>query len=340
MATFIGFDIGRSSTKIVAAHGKERTEILFPSSVRAAITITDEMEAARARKETVLVNNKAYFFGDTAMLQGNDDLDGGLTPDWVYSDEHLALFLGGMEKLRQNGVPDVDTALVVVGLPASMFSSQKAKLSNILTQACPQIEVRVLPQSLGPFHQMMFTVDGKENASVNADQSNWAVIEVGQYTTDYAMLLQGRPVENAFGSCDGMRIAAEQLQRSLRQDQLNLDMVEATNALRTKQVKNFGNLVDVSSQVADAVVPLAQTIVNKSNQLIGGKARELDGVLVAGGGAPLVFPALKKVWPHAQLTDNSRFAVADGFCRFAVAMNNFRASQGKAKSKSTSSEEA
>lgn len=329
MQTCIGFDIGRSSVKIVAAWGPHREEVLYPSSVVPAFKITDDREAERVQNETVLVNGREYFFGETAMLQGQDDLAGGMRDDWVYTEQHAALFLGGLKKLKIANVPNVDTAFIVMGLPAALFASQKSGLSQELVKLAPRAELRVMPQSLGPYHQMMFTKEGYESSEVRSDDDNWAVIEVGQYTTDYALLLQGHTIENAFGSCDGMRIAAEHLQRGLRKRDFSVSLVEATDILRTKTLRNFGKRIDVSDEVAMAVEPLAATIIDKANQLIGRSARSLDGVLVAGGGAPLVLPALLKTWPHAKLTDNSRFSVAEGFCRYALAFNNYRRSQGK-----------
>lgn len=324
MQTCIGFDIGRSSVKIVAAWGEQREEILFQSSVVPAFKITDDREAERVVAETVILNGREYFFGETAMLQGQDDLAGGLRDDWVYTEQHAALFLGGLKKLKAAGVPNVETAIIVLGLPAALFASQKSGLSQELSKLAPRAELRVMPQSLGPYHQMMFTSDGNESTEVQSDHDSWAVIEVGQYTTDYALLLQGHTIENAFGSCDGMRIAAEHLQRALRNRDFSISLVEATDLLRTKTLRNYGERLDISQDVALAVEPLAAQIIDKANQLIGRSARSLDGILVAGGGAPLVLPALQRTWPHAKLTDNSRFSVAEGFCRYALAFNLYR----------------
>ena len=250
MQTCIGFDIGRSSVKIVASwdDADQRAEVLFPSSVVPAFKITDDQEAERVQAETVLVNGREFFFGETAMLQGQDDLAGGLRDDWVYTEQHAALFLGGLQKLRKVGVPAVDSALIIMGLPSALFASQKSGLSQALIKLAPRAELRVMPQSLGPYHQMMFTKDGHESREVKPDEDSWAVIEVGQYTTDYALLLQGHTIENAFGSCDGMRIAAEHLQRDLRKRNFAVSLVEATDLLRTKKLRNYGQTINVTKK--------------------------------------------------------------------------------------------
>jgi hypothetical protein len=58
--------------------------------------------------------------------------------------------------------------------------------------------------------------------------------------------------------------------------------------------------------------------------------REFNGVLVAGGGAAAVLPALKQLWPHAQLAEDGaggvaldgevlsgpRFLISEGYYRY------------------------
>ena len=325
MRTCVGLDIGRSSVKVVSRSPEGRREILFPSSVCPAFAITDEREQLRALEETVTVNQRDYFFGATAALQGQDDLLAGLRDDWVFTDSHTALFRGALRKLQVSGVSGVDSALVVVGLPASLYASQKTRLLAELARYAPKIEMRVLPQSIGPYQQMLFNSDGSENPDFNADEDSWGVIEIGQYTTDYALLLEGHPIENAFGSCDGMRISAQALQRSLSEKGFMVNLSESTDILRTKKVRNYGEKVDVTADVMTSVERLGQIIVDKANQLIGKQARSLDGILVAGGGASLIMPFLQKAWPHARLMENPRFSVAEGFCRYACAFENYRA---------------
>ena len=48
--------------------------------------------------------------------------------------------------------------------------------------------------------------------------------------------------------------------------------------------------------------------------------RKLDGVLLAGGGAPIVHPHIQAKWPHAYLADKPRLAVAEGMRRFGMAL--------------------
>lgn len=327
MRTCIGLDIGRSSVKVVARSNSGRVQTLIPSSVCPAIDLTDEREAARAVADTVKINGVSYFFGETAQLQGGDDLSGGLRDDWVFTPRHAALFKGALWRLKTLGVPGIDSAIIVLGLPAQVYAAQKNQLAEYMKPYAPSAEIRISSQPLGPYQQLLFTETGEENRNFHADESSWGVIEIGQYTTDYALLMEGRVIENAFGSTDGMSIAATRLQKIMQEKNISIDLNEATLCLEKGRLKQYGQWIDVKNEVETAVSALASRVADKATHLIGRQARALDGILVAGGGAPLLMPSLQKAWPHVQMLFNPRFAVAEGFHRFALGLELYRNSK-------------
>lgn len=330
MKTFIAVDLGRSAVKLVAYDGTndKRETLLYPSAVIPAKPLSDEGARARATSETVTVNSKSYFFGDTAIRQGHDDLLGGLRDDWFVTDHHRALFLGGLRKLTEAGVPDVDSALIVVGLPSTMYAAHKAQLAKVLSALVPQANIKVMPQALGPYFALAFDEKGQETAKIDAD-GMYGTIEVGQYTTDYALVIEGDPIDDAYGSCSGMSKVAASLQRILQQKDYTVSLSEATQALATKEIKNFGKIVDVRADVATAVEPLAEEIYMKSREVFGSYLRKLDKIVLAGGGAGLVAPRLSSEWGTLELVPNERFAVAEGFLRYALATGAVSEKQGK-----------
>jgi hypothetical protein len=128
-----------------------------------------------------------------------------------------------------------------------------------------------------------------------------------------------------------MRIAAEQLQRAiLEAHKVKVTFAEATDLLARPSLRCFGRMIDVSELVRAASTPLARTIADKASQIFGDSVRSLSGIRVAGGGAPLVRAALAEKWADAadgQLPDyfvsvvpDARFAVAEGFLRFALGL--------------------
>jgi len=333
-----GIDVGRSATKAVSIVDGVRAMISFPSAICPAIRLTDASAAARAQVETVKIGSHEYFTGETAIIQGRDEMLGGLSDDWASSEQHGALILAAIKRLEAQGIAGVATGLVVVGLPARVFASQRKHYAAAVSELLPEAEVKVVPQPMGPYYTMLFDESGMEQGGV--DSGSWAFIEVGQFTTDFAMIERGHVVERAFNSCEGMRVSAEALQRLVMERYgLSISMAEATALLQEPLIRNFGRKIDVTDLVREAVQPLARTIAEKARQMFGETLRSMDGVRLAGGGAGLVMDALPSVWSgltgvvpegFIAVVDDARFAVADGFGRFGLAFDVYRRSRAQA----------
>lgn len=333
MKNTIGLDVGRSSVKIVATTpGGDRHQVDFPSAFCRAIRISDVSAAARAAAETVSVEGVEYFVGNTAIIQGRDDMIGGLSDDWASQPQHAALLLSGLKRLETLGMENVQESLVVVGLPARLFASQRKAYHLMVSEHLPKAEVKVVPQSMGPYYAMMFAEDGQ--VLDGFEDSSWAFVEVGQFTTDFAMIDRDHVVDrsfDSFDSFDGMCLAAEQLQRIvLEQLKTKIGLSEATDLLAKPGLRSFGREIDASSHIAEAVPPLAHTIADKAAQVFRDSVRTLCVLRVAGGGAPLVRDILAKKWVgeipanFVPIVLNSRFAVAEGLQRFATGLLHSR----------------
>lgn len=334
MRTCIGLDVGRSAVKVVAVFGPQnnpqRCELFFKSAFTKAIRLTDPGAVARAALDTIMVNGVSYFVGETAITQGRDDMLGGLSDDWIFGDLHAALLLSAMKRLTLACVPDVETALLCVGLPAHLHASKHKSYAAAVSAFAPKCDIKVIPQSMGPYYSLLFDERGNEQPGFAS--KSWAIIEVGQFTTDFAMIEHGAAAEHAFGSCDGMRVAAENLQKELQANHsATASLVEASDMLAEPVFKCFGEMIDVSEEVHGAVEPLADIVVNKAQQIFGADLRTLDGICLAGGGAVLIKDAIASKWsktPSGKVipagfiltSDKPRFAVAEGFCRFARAV--------------------
>jgi len=295
--------------------------------------MADASAMERAAFETVKVGDVDYFVGETAIIQGRDDMLGGLSDDWASQPEHAALLLSGLKRLAAAGVTGLDKALIVVGLPARLYSSQRSAYQAAISEHLPHAEIKVVPQSMGPYYTMLFDEDGR--AQEGFDDSSWAFVEVGQFTTDFAMVERGHVVDRSFDSCHGMRLAAELLQRRMLDNyKAKVTLAEATDMLAHPVLRTFGRQIDVSEHVVKSAEPLAQSIADKAGQIFGDNVRALSGIRVAGGGAPLVRDALAAKWAGAgvghlpddfvSVVPNARFAVAEGFLRFALGLQLVR----------------
>jgi plasmid segregation protein ParM len=88
------------------------------------------------------------------------------------------------------------------------------------------------------------------------------------------------------------------------------------DAIIARQVKYFGEPVDLGKVIDAALVPMAEQVIAEATQLWNGAAR-LDVILVTGGGALLLGSAIKSRFRHARVVDDPVFANALGFLRFA-----------------------
>lgn len=337
MRTCIALDIGRSAVKMIAVYDapengqRQRLELSFKSAFSKAISLTEQLAIKGAEADTVVVNEVPYFVGDTAISQGQDDMLGGLTDDWVFDVQHTALLLSALKRLTSAGVPGVDNAVICLGLPTHLYDSQHKQFAAGVSKLAPLADIKVIQQAMGPYYAMLLDETGNEHPGLA--KKSWAIIEVGQFTTDFALIDHGVAIQRSFGSCAGMSVAAENLQKEIQNKRdIRLSFVEATDTLASHEIQNFGEMIDVSSDIAAAVEAVAEMIVNKSQQTFGAEVRTLNGICLAGGGADLIRSAIATKWSKTAtgksvppsfilVASNARFAVAEGFCRFALSLD-------------------
>ena len=309
----VGIDIGHSEVKVSSHAG----QFSFPSFACPAVRITDETEAKRAAAETVMVGEKEWFIGETAIIQSSGILTSGLTDEWIETPEHSALLAGAFKKLAQRGI-NLSGAMIVLGLPSRLHQRQKARLRE-LARELVNAEFKVLPQPIGPYYAYMLDAKGAPIADRPITQMSWAVVDVGYYTTDFLLMMKGRWVESVKDSAKGVHVAAQNLQRILRDRDIDTDLAECERAIQTKTVRHFGTQ-NVSEEVQKATSLVVSEVADASQRLLNQLAGKLDGILVAGGGAYLIADTLKSKWRTAILADNPRYSVCEGFRRFGLGL--------------------
>lgn len=315
--TIIGLDIGHSAVKVVSVSAAGRREFMFPSVVIPAFSISDEAEAARAAEETVGIGQRRFFVGETALVQSCGNPPSlGLTNDWIETPEHSALIAGAAKKLEKLGV-DLRSSLIVTGLPSALHAHQKDRMREVVRQQIPA-EVLVAPQPLGPLQTLLLTAAGTPSPAHDPLRERWAVVEIGHFTTDFLLFQSGRMIEKASGSCGGIRLAAEHMQRLLNERNIQIDPFEAEQALRDRHIKYFGKSLDVTEYAKQSIALIASEVMDTASRVLDPVARKLDGILVAGGGAPVIFSELSLKWHHAKMVTAPRMAIAEGFCRLGL----------------------
>jgi hypothetical protein len=116
------------------------------------------------------------------------------------------------------------------------------------------------------------------------------------------------------GIWDAVRAIREYL--SDHYPDLELRDHEVMDVLRRRRAKYYGEPLDLSDVIQDVLAAMAEQVISEATQIWHGAAA-LNVILVTGGGALLLAPAIKAHFRHAHVVDDPIFANALGFWRFA-----------------------
>lgn len=325
----IGLDIGHSSVKAVfsAEDGGKKQTLIFPTLVMPAFRLLDERAAKAAKVDTVQYQGD-WFVGDTAALQGKLASFSGQDRDWVFSITHDVLVISALQRIRDISGQSLKGAVVTIGLPVQYYAEQRSnmrqRLTGVIAQAfgeeiAKNLTVRVQPQAYGPVYVIATQEDGSPT-NRNLKDESWGVVEIGHYTSDYILISQEQIVEHASGSSEGFRMVYERLLPEFADKGYSTAPQDLTTAIIQRKIMHYGKTVDVGESVEKAIAAAGQSILSDVQRLFGPYISRLNGVLVAGGAAPVIAPGLIQQYPHTMMLPNPRYAVADGFRRHSCAV--------------------
>lgn len=332
-AVSLGFDLGHSSAKLALKSTTTSTPIvgaaeIFPTVVRDWIQIANEETARKAEVDTVEVNGKKFFVGVTAQRQSQAETFSGQNRNWIETEQHDALLVSAWNRanaiLERNDMANPDRISLVLGLPASYYADQRDVLrtrANGLLQRLlkphQEMQIYVESQSRAPLLCVVFDSQGVETGR-GGDDETWGVVEIGQFTTDFTLHDHGQEVDSAASSARGAHMVYDRIAAVFKQKGIEANFEVITNAIKSRKIKDFGKEVDVSDIVTPAINEFSTYIQDEVASRFGNKARSMDGIIIAGGGAYMVGPEIKAKYPNAVIPTNPRFAVAEGYARFGL----------------------
>jgi plasmid segregation protein ParM len=246
---------------------------------------------------------------------------------WVESDEWYHLALAAFTEISTATVADL---VVVTGLPVAFYSDRAKVRARLLgehraardgrdrAQVFKIGDVRVVPQPFGAL--LAASLDDRGHvADQDLATGNVGVIDVGGKTTNLLSVSHLSEVGRETASVSvGAWDVARAVQGYLAEHCPDLDLRDhqIMSAIQSRQVKNFGRPVDLGPTIDAALAPMAEQVIAQATQLWNGAA-VLDVILVTGGGALLLGPAIEAHFPHARVVEDPVFANALGFWRFA-----------------------
>jgi len=293
-------DLGFGNVKYVTAHppGGGIACGMFPplAPIASSVKITGGL---LEQPDTIVVevDGTCYEVGPGVP---QDDSHGGriLHSDYVRTPEYLAIMRGVLHYLH---LPVVD--LLVVGLPVQHATTRASELQQRLLGKHPTVvgecvdvrQVLCLAQPVGGFmhHALSSGSYGLLQKQVNL------VIDVGFFTLDWLLCEGFRPVPRRCGHTEGgvsaiLRPVAERIGREF--DTNYSDWTRLDRAVRTGYLSLFGKSVPIAPYLHDALPVMDKAIAALMNSI--GSARDIETVVMVGGGASLYHKAVQARFPR------------------------------------------
>lgn len=245
---------------------------------------------------------------------------------WITGDEYYTLFLAALsEATNANSVE----FRLVTGLPAAFIGDKGILRERLLgehratrvgrhAQTFKVVECAVIPQAFGALLAACLDDRGR---IVDAEMAKGSVgvIDVGSRTVNLLSVNRLSEVARETASVD---VGAWDVVRAVRDHlaqecpALELRDHEIVDGIIARQIKYYGEPVDLTRVVRDVTAPMADQIIAQATQLWNGAA-SLDAILVSGGGALLVGDLIRKHYRHTRIVDDPIYANALGYWRFS-----------------------
>jgi plasmid segregation protein ParM len=314
----IGLDVGYWATKVVS-HDRQA---VFPSVVgtpdKARFSLNSDHSIILTHPDHVQVGQGAVK--QSRFVKRREDRS------WIESDEWYNLMLAALTEITTGSTE----LRVVTGLPVAFFSDRDTLHNRLLglhkvqredrrAQSLTITNVNVILQPFGAL--LSATLDGR-GAIVDQQLAIGAVgvIDIGGKTTNLLSVnslteINRETASAGVGAWDAVRALRTWLADN-NCPHLDLRDHQIVDAVIARQVKYYGQVVDLTTVLDDILKPLADQVLAEASQLWN-EAAGLDAILISGGGALLLGPYIKRHFRHARVVENPVFANATGFWKFA-----------------------
>jgi len=325
-------DVGFGYVKAAADHGARWTApaVLAPADGDAAV---EEAWGAGPRPGLVQVGTpdgglRGWLVGDAALHTP------GATRPWAAAAVDRAgydvLVAAALAALAPPGADAVAVDLAL-GLPLGQYGAQRAALAAAFRDRVwvvqrggrPPVTVRVgsvlvLPQAAGAYYAAALRPDGTVRDAALLQQPA-GVVDVGFRTVDYFVMhwdADGlRPVPALSGSLDG---GVGEVYEAVRRRVTGLtgqlvDALQVETALRHGGGLPGAGVADLGPWANEAAAAVGRRVADQIRQVWTRPLLTFGAVLLAGGGALLLAPALRDLHPATRVVPDPAFANAVGF---------------------------
>lgn len=323
----VGLDIGYSNLKMLSGvPGAPPAAAVLPAGAGPVAAMPDRFGRKPGGADgflAVSVDGEAWAAGvEPSRLQ---NWERELHPDYPGTQSYRALFYAA---LALTGRAEIDH--LVTGLPVSQYVNQqrRAALKALLegdhaVAARRRVRVKrvvVLPQPAGAYLDAVQKVDDP----AAFDDARTLVIDPGFFSVDWVLIDGGEiRTANSGSSTNAMSVlleAAGELIMAERGGHIGRDLLEKAVRAGQRTLSLFGRPVDLTRYVAQAAKRTAPVALTALRQSLRGESREVDIVVLAGGGAATYAEATREVFPKARLIVPSEPVLANvrGFWGYAT----------------------
>lgn len=316
-------DVGYSHTKSATDGRRAMFESILGEVQQAHM---DSNLAERNGYIQVQTDNGEWFVGQAAIEQS------GLQTrrqdrDWIKTPEYKALLLTAITELT--GAKGV-TVELVTGLPVAYFADRGVLKERLLgvhavkrasrkyNQRVEITDMVVLPQGLAAVLAEALNEKGVIKPGPVAT-GMVGLVDIGGHTVNVATFKELREIARQTLSLDaGMWGSLTEIGKRINAAYpgLNLQGHEIAEAVIKGTIRYKGDEHDISGIARTVLDGFARQILGAASQVWGDAVR-LDVLLVAGGGAEIVGPALLTYHPKTRVVENPQWANCRGYLRFA-----------------------
>lgn len=316
----VAIDIGYSHAKALSVDGRR---VMFPSVVGEV----QQMEMNLSGKDGYIqlnTNEGEWFIGDAALDQSVYQTR-RQDREWTYAPEYRALFMAVVSELTTASNATID---VITGLPVAYFADHQKLIESLKglhtikrggrrNQKIQINEMICLPQGLASV--LSEALDDKGNVKPGpVSQGTVGLLDIGGHTVNVATFSEMRAISKQTISINaGMWGALSEIEKRINAAYPGQDLHghEVIKVMKSGKIKHFGNERDVTGIVSDVLQPFTRRILAEASQ-VWGSAAKLDALLVSGGGAEAIGPAIAEQYPHARIVEAPQWANALGYLKF------------------------
>jgi plasmid segregation protein ParM len=350
----LAIDVGYGHTKAVhrPTPGVIRP-ISFPSFAlpTAAEGLQDNCITSGAKVMSVAAGASRYLVGEEIEYLTRPTDERSREEAYSVSDPYLALVRGAMSRA---GYSTID--LLIVGLPLTTLESNAERLRERLVgthevppfidiidqQECSEVLVKRVEVLAQPLGALVSALSKEENKGLKL--ARVLTLDMGHNTLDGITSHGLRPLPKRSGAVQG-GVAAyiDKIQESVEEEvrqripQLNGQYRVPTHiyeeALRNpapRKVHLSVGPIDVEKHIGSAEARLTNDVAKVLATV--GSIADISTVVLAGGGASLLAPVLRRNYPtmvNIIVAENPQFAIANGYLLFGEMLLHQEAMRGR-----------